>query len=234
MGPSINGGKRMTLRNYGILLVTLTAAGSIEANRLRFILSNYTKSNLYACLRTHDCDPLLEAPMEPDTRENIYTENASGHVTNYKLKLLINNEETSYDVVYKPKSKVLQLKRGTFVYDEIPYNADKVSMPVVIDIDRKLDAHFNMDELYNFGKQTGMNTPNPAGYRPSLYLGNSGPIELRRDKNHFCPKNSECRDDLASLSSYVGVCKHRPIHDNLNPFCKKEKNRRKRFKKCAC
>ncbi len=224
----------MSLRNYCILSIGITAVLPVEAVRLRFILSNYTNSNLYACLRTHDCDPLLEAPMEPDTRENIYTENASGNVTNYKLKFLINNEVTNYDIVYKPKSKVLQLRRGTFVYDEIPYNSDKVSMPVVIDIDRKLDAHFNIDELYNFGKQTGMNTPNSVGYRPSLYLGNNGPIKIRRDKNNFCPKRSECRDELASLTSYVGRCEHTKTHDNLNPFCKKEKQHRKRFNKRAC
>jgi hypothetical protein len=210
-------------------MLSLNVFSSLEAVRLRFILENNTKSNLFVCLRTHDCNPMIEAPMPPGTRENIYTENFNSKITNFTFKLLTNYEVTSYSVIYHPRAKTLQLQKNGLIFDEIAYDATRVSYPPLIKIDKKLDAYFAMDEIYNINKKTGMNLPNTNGYRPSLYLGNNGKIGMRRDQNRFCPKNAPERKNLASLTSYAGRCEHDLVHDNLNPFCKKRKMRRGRF-----
>lgn len=223
----------MNIKRLSILLgMCLTL--SLQAARLRFVLINNTDANLFACLRTHDCNPLNEPEMRPGEAENIYTESFKTGMTKFFFKLEINNEKTDYEVVYNSKTKTLQLQRNGIVFEETAYNAEYADYPPVIRIDRKLDAHFDTEAIYNNQKHTGMNTPNITDYRPSLYLGNSGPIELRRDKNHFCRKHTPCRDDLASLSAYVGTCRHPQPHDNLNPFCRKKQLnwRSKRFENC--
>jgi hypothetical protein len=225
----------MNLTKLMIVVACISTTLSIKAIRLRFILENNTNANLFACLRTHDCNPLNEAEMRPGERENIYTENFKRGITRFIFKLEINNEFTQYDVVYNSQSKILQLQRNGIVFDETPYNAEFADYPPYIRIDRKLDAHFDPNAIYDTQKVTGRNTPNGAGYKPSLYLGDRGDIPIRRDKNHFCRKHTECRDDLANLTSYVGICETPQPHDNLNPFCgKKQVNwREKRVKKCS-
>jgi hypothetical protein len=227
-----------------IILISGCLTLSLQAVRLRFILINNTGANLFACLRTHDCNPLNEAEMRPGEAENIYTENFKSGITRFVFKLQTNTEFRAYEIVYDNQAKLLQLQRNGIVFDETPYNAGYTQYPPVIlvgaGIDElhknnfgKIDVHFDNEAIYNNQKITGMNTPNSTGYKPSLAYGDSGPIELRRDQNHFCPKHSACRTDLARLSSYVGICKHPQPHDNLNPFCRKQVNwRDKRFENC--
>ncbi len=227
----------MNSQRWIVLLFTtsICLTLSLQAVRLRFILENNTGANLFACLRTHDSNPLNEAEMRPGERENIYTESFKKGITRFIFKLETNNEVTNYEVVYNSQAKMLQLQREGIVFDETSYNADKAEYPPVILIDKKLDAYFDNESIYNNEKVTGRNTPNSVGYKPSLYLGDSGPKELRRDQNRFCPKHSKCRNDLARLSAYVGECNHQKPHDNLNPFCKKKKIcwRDKRFEYCS-
>ncbi len=217
--------------------------GFIEAARLRFILENQMETNVFACLGTHDCDPLIETAMPPHTRENIYTENFSSEITNFHLNLQTNRQTRQYSVVYNPKSKLLKLKSGDFVEDEMTYDMGKTKTPPFIIIGRKtnphslprLEAYFA--DLFDTEQENGTNMANSAGYKPTTYLGDRGSIETRRDQNRFCSRNSSCRKDLASLSSYVGRCDHPQIHDNLNPFChptsSSSKPARKRCRTCS-
>lgn len=219
---------------------------SLQAARLRFILINNTGANLFACLRTHDCNPLNEPEMSPGDVSNIFTENFKAGVTRFFFKLQTNTEFRAYEIVYNSQKKLLQLQRNGITFDETPYDANYAQYPPVIYIGAgldevhknnygRIDVHFDNDAIYNNQKVTGMNTPNITGYRPSLYLGDRGPIPLRRDKNHFCKKHTPCRDNLSSLSAYVGTCTRPTPHDNLNPFCSRNKVnwRSKRFENCT-
>ncbi len=199
----------------------------MQAKRLRFILVNKSGSNLFACLRTSQCNPLINPAILPNDSTNLYTENfETAH--SFSFNLQTNNETTQYKVQYNPQAKIIQLQRGGIVFDEINYNADIVSAPVIIDIDRKLDAYFNMEAWLEEGVATGFNQANGRGYKPSLYLGDAGPQEPRRDKNHFCKKNTPCRNDISTLNSHLGICTHKKPSDNLNPFCKENKSCPKR------
>ncbi|MBY0110330.1 MAG: hypothetical protein K2X90_04425 [Candidatus Babeliaceae bacterium] len=208
---------------------------SLQALRLRFIVINNTQANLFTCLRTHDCNPLSQAEMRPGEAANIYTESFKTGITRFILKLETNNKETNYDVVYNSQTKQLQLQRNGITIEEISYtfNSDPENTPV-IRVDKWLDAHFDAEAIYNERKVTGMNAPNARGYTPGLAYGNNGYIEIREDRNRFCPKKSECRYNLARLSSYLGLCNNAQQHDNLNPFCRKTQInwQEKRFKKC--
>lgn len=218
------------------LLIMLTiATPSLQAVRLRFILINETEANLFACLRSHDCDPMNEAEMRPGESENIYTDNFKTGITRFVFKFETSNESTAYEVVYNSHTKQLQLQRNGIVFEETSHSGNNALNPPVLRIDKKLDAHFDAEALYDNQKITGMNQPNKRGYKPSLYLGDSGQIHTAEDKNRFCSKSSRYRNDLKRLSSYVGICEHAQPHDNLNPFCRKKINwsqKRHSCKKC--
>lgn len=226
--------KRTQMNRYLALLmgVLVYRPFGLEATRLRFILENNTKSNLFACLRGHDCDPLLEAEMPPGTRENIFSENFSNAERNFVFKLRTNSEETSYEVRVNPATKTIVLYRAGVEAARSSYNPDK-RYPILITIGKELDAIFVDDPLYK-RETTGMTVANERGYRPSLYLGDGGEREPRPDQNRFCNKKNACRKDINELSSYAGICNYQVRPDNLNPFCKSQhcKATQHRCKKC--
>lgn len=211
-----------------LMLVSMYVTFPLMAARLRFILENYSGANLFACVRTKDCNPLDEAEMPDGTRENLYTENFSARTNKFIFKIQTNNESRRYDIVYDPRAKILQLQRDGIVFDEAPYNVDYAEEPMTITVQKlkrgQLDVYFNPDAIYNanIAQINGFTKANSMGYKPSLYLGDGGQKILRQDKNRFCPRSSECRNDLTSLTSYVGRCDYSERHDNLNPFCGKE------------
>lgn len=192
------------MKNSFYLCIALTATMPLNAVRLRFILQNQSMNTLYACLSSHQCDPLIEAEMPPDTNENIYTANLSPKINKFYFNIVTNNEVTNYTIRYNPGAKMLTLERDGIISDTTPYNPANREDPIVIYIDNYVDAYFNNQALYYQALKPI--DPHDKKYKPSMYLGNNGEIDHRNDQNRFNRKDSPYRKDIASLSSYVGRC----------------------------
>jgi hypothetical protein len=214
------------MKNSFYLFIVVITAMPLNAVRLRFILQNQSMNTLYACLSSHQCDPMIEAEMPPDTNENIYTANLNSKIGKFYFNIVTNNEVTNYTIRYNRGAKMLTLEREGIISDTTPYNPVNRQDPIVILIDQKLDAYFNNQALYYQALKPI--DPNDKKYKPSMYLGNNGEIDHRNDQNWFCSRYSPYRKDIASLSSYVGRC-NTVSRGDRDHFCRKKKC--KSFKK---